>query len=74
MYFPLACSETVHNCGQVEALSLYRTVRSSTPFEINGETPGLDVLFLSVLGCTVRIHCQEGEARRLLTANYVLRH
>jgi hypothetical protein len=48
-------------------------VRSSTSFEINVETPRSDALFLSVLGCTVRIHCQEEEARRLLTGNYVLR-
>ena len=49
-------------------------MRASAPFEINVETPGLDALFLSILGCTVRIRCQEEEARRLLTGNYVLRH
>ena len=47
-------------------------MRSFTPREIKVEASGLDVLFFSVLGCTVRIRCQEGEVRRLLTANYLI--
>ena len=73
MYFPSCLLRDCTLLRQGEALSLYRTVRASPPFEISVEAPGLDILFLSVLGCTVRIRCQEGEARRLLTANYVLR-
>ena len=36
------------------------------------EATTLDIFFLSVLGCTVRIQCEEAEAQSLLAANYVL--
>ena len=36
------------------------------------EATTLDMFFLSVLGCTVRIQCEEAEAQSLLAANYVL--
>jgi hypothetical protein len=40
--------------------------------EADSEATPLNILFLSVLGCTVRIRCQGAEARSLLATNYKL--
>jgi hypothetical protein len=45
---------------------------SCKPITADSEATPLNVFFLSVLGCTIRIRCQEAEARSLLAANYPL--